>query len=191
MRRSCSGQCSPVRSMSRCVIGSWPRHTATRWRCLSCPVAGRPPSSRGGSACPAARRCRDGSSRATGSGWGGRPPPPPSPRLLLLVGAAERAGDPVLVLRAAAGLGIGPDAAASAASVGLVAFGAQGRFSHPLVRSAVYRAGTPEERRRVHHALAEATDADADPDRRAWHCAQAVAGLDEEGAAMLERSAGV
>jgi len=117
-------------------------------------------------------------------------PLPPSTRLLLLVAAAEPAGDPVLVLRAAAGLGIGPDAAASAASVGLVAFGAQVRFSHPLVRSAVYRAGTPEERRRVHHALAEATDADADPDRRAWHCAQAVAGLDEDVAAMLERSAG-
>jgi DNA-binding CsgD family transcriptional regulator len=117
-------------------------------------------------------------------------PLPPSTRLLLLVAAAEPAGDPVLVLRAAAGLGIGPDAAASAASVGLVVFGAQVRFSHPLVRSAVYRAGTPEERRRVHHALAEATDADADPDRRAWHCAQAVAGLDEDVAAMLERSAG-
>src|ERR1700733_13812373 len=117
-------------------------------------------------------------------------PLPPSTRLLLLVAAAEPAGDPVLVLRAAAGLGIGPDAAASAASVGLVAFGAQVRFSHPLVRSAVYRAGTPEERRRVHHALAEATDADTDPDRRAWHCAQAAAGLDEDVAAMLERSAG-
>ena len=117
-------------------------------------------------------------------------PLPPPTRLLLLVAAAEPAGDPVLVLRAAAGLGIGPDAAASAAGVGLVAFGAQVRFSHPLVRSAVYRAGTPEERRRVHHALAEATDADADPDRRAWHCAQAVAGLDEDVAAMLEHSAG-
>jgi DNA-binding CsgD family transcriptional regulator len=117
-------------------------------------------------------------------------PLPPSTRLLLLVAAAEPAGDPVLVLRAAARLGIGPDAAASVASLGLVVFGAQVRFSHPLVRSAVYRAGTPEERRRVHHALAEATDADTDPDRRAWHCAQAAAGLDEDVAAMLERSAG-
>jgi DNA-binding CsgD family transcriptional regulator len=117
-------------------------------------------------------------------------PLPPSTRLLLLVAAAEPAGDPVLVWRAAAGLGIAPDAAASAADAGLVVFGAQVRFGHPLVRSAVYRAGAPEERRRVHRALAEATDADVDPDRRAWHCAQAAAGLDEDVAAMLERSAG-
>jgi DNA-binding CsgD family transcriptional regulator len=117
-------------------------------------------------------------------------PLPPSTRLLLLVAAAEPAGDPVLVWRAAAGLGIGPDAAASAAAVGLVDFGAQVRFSHPLVRSAVYRAGAPEERRRVHRALAEATDADVDPDRRAWHRARATAGLDEDVAAELERSAG-
>jgi DNA-binding CsgD family transcriptional regulator len=96
----------------------------------------------------------------------------------------------VLVWRAAAALGIGPDAAASAAAEGLVEFGAQVRFSHPLVRSAVYRAGAPEERRRAHRALAEATDADVDPDRRAWHCAQAAAGLDEDVAAELERLAG-
>jgi DNA-binding CsgD family transcriptional regulator len=115
---------------------------------------------------------------------------PPSTRLLLLLAAAEPTGDPVLVWRAAAGLGIEPDAAASAAAVGLVAFGAQVRFSHPLVRSAVYGVGTEEERRRVHGALADATDADVDPDRRAWHCAQAAAGLDEDVAALLERSAG-
>jgi DNA-binding CsgD family transcriptional regulator len=113
---------------------------------------------------------------------------PPSTRLLLLAAAAEPTGDPVLVWRAAAGLGIGPDAAAAA--VELVDFGAQVRFGHPLVRSAVYRAGAPEERRRVHRALAEVTDADVDPDRRAWHHAQAAAGLDEDVAAELERSAG-
>ena len=117
-------------------------------------------------------------------------PLPPPTRLLLLIAAAEPTGDPVLVWRAAAGLGIGPDAAASAAAAGVVAFGAHVRFGHPLVRSAVYSAGTPEERRRVHRALADATDADVDPDRRAWHCAQAAAGLDEDVAAELERSAG-
>ena len=113
---------------------------------------------------------------------------PRSTRLLLLIAAAEPTGDPVLVWRAAAALGIGPDAAA--AGVSLLEVGAQVRFGHPLVRSAVYGAGTPEERRRVHRALADATDAGADPDRRAWHRAQATAGLDEDVADELEHSAG-
>ncbi|HEY2319794.1 MAG TPA: hypothetical protein VGH67_15915, partial [Solirubrobacteraceae bacterium] len=117
-------------------------------------------------------------------------PLPPPTRLLLLIAAAEPVGDPVLVWRAAAKLGIGPDAAAPAAGVGLVDFGAQVRFGHPLVRSAVKAAATPEERQSVHRALAEVTDAEADPDRRAWHLAHATAGLDEEVAAELERSAG-
>jgi DNA-binding CsgD family transcriptional regulator len=116
-------------------------------------------------------------------------PLPPSTRLLLLVAAAEPLGDPVLVWRAAAGLGIAPDAAAPAAAAGLVDFAAQVHFAHPLVRSAVKRAAAPEERQRVHRALAEATDTDIDPDRRAWHRAHATAGLDENVAAELERSA--
>ncbi len=80
-------------------------------------------------------------------------PLPPATRLLLLVAAAEPVGDPVLVWRAAAELGIGPAAAAPAVASGLVDFGAQVRFGHPLVRSAVKRAAAPEERQRVHRAL--------------------------------------
>jgi DNA-binding CsgD family transcriptional regulator len=117
-------------------------------------------------------------------------PLPASTRLLLLVAAAEPVGDPVLVWRAAAKLGIGPDAAAPATEAKLVDFGAQVRFAHPLIRSAVKAAAAPEERQRVHRALAEATDANVDPDRRAWHLAHASAGLDEDVAAELERSAG-
>ena len=117
-------------------------------------------------------------------------PLPPSTRLLLLAAAAEPVGDPVLVWRAAAELGIGPDAAAPASAAGLIDFGAQVRFRHPLVRSAVYGAAALEERQRVHRALALVTDADTEPDRRAWHRAQATVGLDEDVAAELERSAG-
>jgi DNA-binding CsgD family transcriptional regulator len=117
-------------------------------------------------------------------------PLPAQTRRLSLVAAADPVGEPLLVWRAAARLGIEDDAAIPAAESGLLEFGTRVRFRHPLVRSAVYRAASAEERQRVHAALAEATDADLDPDRRAWHRAQAAALPDETVAAELERSAG-
>jgi hypothetical protein len=96
----------------------------------------------------------------------------------------------VLVWRAADRLGIGVGDATPAVAAGLLEFGARVRFRHPLVRSAVYRAAAPEDRRRVPDALAEATDPDVDPDRRAWHRSQAAPGPDENVASELERSAG-
>jgi DNA-binding CsgD family transcriptional regulator len=117
-------------------------------------------------------------------------PLPETTRRLLLVAAAEPVRDPVLVWRAADQLGVKVEAAAAAASAGLIESGGQLRFCHPLARSAVYRAASPEERQSAHRALAEATDADVDPDRRAWHRAHAVPGLDEDVAAELERSVG-
>jgi DNA-binding CsgD family transcriptional regulator len=109
---------------------------------------------------------------------------------LLLVAAADPVGDPMLLWHAADGLGIGASAADAAESEGLLEVGAVVTFRHPLVRSAVYRAATPDERRAVHRALAEATDSAVDPDRRVWHLAQAAVGFDEDIASELERSAG-
>jgi DNA-binding CsgD family transcriptional regulator len=113
---------------------------------------------------------------------------PAETQRLLLVAAAEPVGDPVLVWRAAGRLGIGVQAAAE--TDGLLAIGASVTFRHPLVRSAVYRAASPEDRQAVHRALADATDPEVDPDRRAWHLAHAMAGFDEDVASELERSAG-
>jgi DNA-binding CsgD family transcriptional regulator len=115
--------------------------------------------------------------------------PEPTQRLLLLA-AAEPLGDPALLWRAAAGFGTDAGAAAPAEADGLLTVGARVIFRHPLVRSAVYQAAPIGDRRLAHHALAEATDPEADPDRRAWHRAQAAAGPDEDIAVELERSAG-
>jgi DNA-binding CsgD family transcriptional regulator len=115
---------------------------------------------------------------------------PEQVRRLLLVAAADPTGDPVLVWRAAGRLGIGAAAARPAAEAGLAEFGARVRFRHPLVRSAAYQLASARDRQEVHRVLAEATDPEADPDRRAWHRAQAAAGPDKDVAAQLERSAG-
>jgi DNA-binding CsgD family transcriptional regulator len=118
-------------------------------------------------------------------------PLPDVTRFLLLLAAAEPTGDPALLWRAAAILGVSADAAAPAEDDGLLTVADKViTFRHPLVRSAVYQAGPAADRRRAHRALAEATDPGTDPDRRAWHRAQAAAGADEDIAAELERSAG-
>jgi DNA-binding CsgD family transcriptional regulator len=114
---------------------------------------------------------------------------PPPTRRLLLVAAAEPLGDPLLVKRAAERLGV-EAATGPAIATGLLDLGWRVRFQHPLVRSAVYRGSSVQERRSVHGALADVTDPDVDPDRRAWHRAQAAPGPDEDVAAALERSAG-
>ncbi|HKA98070.1 MAG TPA: AAA family ATPase, partial [Streptosporangiaceae bacterium] len=129
---------------------------------------------------------------------------PAGTRTLLLVAAADPTGDPALVYKAAGRLGIDAEAgeaagtgrlgidaeAGEAAGTGrLVAWQPRVRFRHPLIRSAAYYAAPTEARRRAHTALAQVTDPATDPDRRAWHRAQAAAGPDEQVAAELERSA--
>jgi hypothetical protein len=114
---------------------------------------------------------------------------PVDTRRFLLVAAAEPVGDVTLLWRAVEQLGIGAEVAAAAETTGLVTLGALVQFRHPLVRSAVYRSASAHERQDVHRALAEVTDPVLDPDRRAWHHAQAASGPDEAVADELERSA--
>ncbi|MFF4761562.1 ATP-binding protein [Streptomyces sp. NPDC001292] len=115
---------------------------------------------------------------------------PADTRLLLLIAAADPSGDAALVHRAAERLGVPAHAAAApAVESQLARFTTRVSFRHPLLRSAVYRSSSAQERQRVHRALADATDQQADPDRRAWHRSQAASGPDEAAAADLERCA--
>jgi DNA-binding CsgD family transcriptional regulator len=114
---------------------------------------------------------------------------PAETRQLLLIAAAEPVGDPAVLWRAAGQLGISVAAAAPAEADGLLKLGGRVTFHHPLVRSAIYRGASPEDRRSVHRALAEATDSEFESDRRAWHRAQAATGPDDEVAEELEHSA--
>jgi DNA-binding CsgD family transcriptional regulator len=114
---------------------------------------------------------------------------PDDTRRLLLVAAVEPIGDVTLLWRAADHLGIEPGAATPAEDSGLITLAGRVTFRHPLVRSAVYRSASVSEVRAVHAALAEATDAERDPERRVWHRAHAAAGHDEAVAVDLERAA--
>ena len=114
--------------------------------------------------------------------------PEPTQQLLLLA-AADPTGDATLLWRAAQTFGVPRSAAAAADSEQLLEIGSHVRFRHPLVRSAAYAVGRPEERRAAHSALAAATDADVDPERRVWHLAAAATGPDEAVAAQLQATA--
>ena len=115
---------------------------------------------------------------------------PSETQLIVLTAAAEPLGDPILLHRATETLGVDMTAADPAVDAGLLRIGGRIEFAHPLVRSAAYHSAAAEDRHRVHRALAEATDPDRDPDRRAWHRARAMPGPGEGVAAELERSAG-
>ncbi|NJP95125.1 AAA family ATPase [Nonomuraea sp. FMUSA5-5] len=115
---------------------------------------------------------------------------PERTRRLLTLAAAEPRGD-IRVLRHAAELdGLSLADAEPAETAGLLQLDAHVRFRHPLVRSAIYRLATDDERRHAHGALARAFDPARHPDRRIWHLAQAADEADEHLARELERLAG-
>ncbi|KQR53669.1 hypothetical protein ASF88_02070 [Leifsonia sp. Leaf336] len=116
-------------------------------------------------------------------------PLPPETRRLLLIAASDPSGDVALLWRAADAAGIPADALRPAQEARLLELGAQVRFRHPLMRSAVSHSATETERRAAHRALADAIVDPADADYRAWHRAAASTGLDEEVATELEESA--
>jgi DNA-binding CsgD family transcriptional regulator len=115
---------------------------------------------------------------------------PAGTRQLLLLAAADPTGDPALLWRAAAQLGITSEAAVPAAEAGLITFDGRVVFRNHTVRSTAYRMARLPERRSAHRALAQATHPGTDADRRAWHRAHALTELDEDVAAELERTAG-
>lgn len=110
-------------------------------------------------------------------------------QLLVLVAAADPTGNPVLLWRAGTVLGFDAAAAGPAVSAGLIQIDVAVSFRHPLLREVVYRGAAGGDRRRVHRALADATSADRDPDRRAMHLAEAALGPDEAVAGGLQRAA--
>jgi DNA-binding CsgD family transcriptional regulator len=115
---------------------------------------------------------------------------PGNVQTLLLLAAADASGDLRLISRAGEKLGIGGETIEVAPELaGFLDFPPAVRFRHPLIRSASYYGASPEERRRAHGALADASDPTLDSDRRAWHLAAAVMAPDESIAAELEASA--
>ncbi|GAA1193931.1 LuxR family transcriptional regulator [Pseudonocardia alaniniphila] len=114
---------------------------------------------------------------------------PGEARRLLLAAAADPTGDPTVVWRVAAALGIGPDAAEALEAQRLLVFGPRIVFGCARLRADVYAAAAPAELRAIHRALADATDGEADGDRRAWHLALSTSGPDDRLADRLERYA--
>lgn len=108
---------------------------------------------------------------------------PAATRTALLLAAADGSGTTGPLAQALGGAGPFTAAIAPAEDAGLVAIAAARlRFSHPLVRSAVYHAASPSERRTAHRTLAEA----GGERERVWHLAAAATAPDEPLAAALE-----
>jgi DNA-binding CsgD family transcriptional regulator len=114
---------------------------------------------------------------------------PDETQLLLLVAAAEPTGEYRLVMAAAESLGVSAEAADAPATSGLITLRPSVTFRHPLIRSAVYSAALPADRRRVHLALASVCASQSSEDMHAWHLGAGTAEPDEGVAGELEASA--
>jgi DNA-binding CsgD family transcriptional regulator len=114
---------------------------------------------------------------------------PSGAQTLLVLAAAEQLGEPETVWRAAEALGVDLGVAELPEVRRMLSMSPRVAFSHPLMRAAAYWSAPPGERRRVHAALAAVTNPGTDPDRRAWHLAEATEGSDEAVARELEASA--
>ena len=115
---------------------------------------------------------------------------PDEERQLLVVAAAEPLGDATSLWQAADRLGIAHDRVVQGVPADLLDIGMRVTFRHPLARAAVYWSASSRERRSAHEALADITDPERDPDRRAWHRAHAASGPDAQVADELEVAAG-
>ena len=172
----CSTQRSRVRSMRACAAESSRKPAGTRSRCSNCRMTWMRRSSPSESAPSTPSRSPGVSS---GDSSDASTQLPAATRQLMLIAAADPSGDVTLLWRAATRVGIPVDAVVPAQESGLLELGAQVRFRHPLMRSAIYRAATGEDRRKAHEVLAESMIGDADSDYLAWHRAEAADGLDE------------
>ncbi len=114
---------------------------------------------------------------------------PESTRRLLLLTALDGTGD-LRVLESAHAQGRGLDDLAAAEAARLVSIDEATHrlvFRHPLIRSAIVGRSGHNDRRAAHRALADIVA--SNPDRRAWHLAEASLGPDESVAALLEQAA--
>ena len=111
---------------------------------------------------------------------------PAATREALLVAAAMQTGRHDLFVKALDLRGLPADALDAALRAELVVLDGRVDFFHPLLRSALYHAADPVQRRSVHATLAGLATS---PARRAWHLAAAADAPDEEVAAALETAA--
>jgi DNA-binding CsgD family transcriptional regulator/tetratricopeptide (TPR) repeat protein len=109
----------------------------------------------------------------------------PGARDVILLAAMLYDGSAALFWRGAELLRLGADAYREAEEAGLLMIGTRVALRGSLLRSAVYGAAAPDDRRRIHRALGDAADAAGDSIQAAWHRAAASPGPDEDLASAL------